>query len=75
MKQKIKQFEGSIIQKNNDYIMVEEVYLQIIYLKSTFDILLSHKINLHEKWIRKFMSVYLKHYTCKMSFDHCYKIV
>jgi hypothetical protein len=49
MKQKIKQFEGSIIQKNNDYIMVEEVYLQIIYLKSTFDILLSHKINLHEK--------------------------
>ncbi len=43
MKQKMKQFEDSIIQNKIDQIVVEDVYLQIIlFLKSTFDILLSH---------------------------------
>jgi hypothetical protein len=48
MKQKIKQFEYSIIQRK-DKIMVENSYLQIILsLKSTFDIVLSHGIKLHQ---------------------------
>jgi hypothetical protein len=39
----MKQFEDSIIQNKIDQIMVEDVYLQtIFFLKSTFDILLSH---------------------------------
>jgi hypothetical protein len=39
MKQKVKQFEDSIVQKKSDQIMVQKVYLQIIiFLKSTFDI-------------------------------------
>jgi hypothetical protein len=39
----MKQFEDSLIQNQIDQIMVEDVYLQIIlFLKSTFDILLSH---------------------------------
>ncbi len=40
-------FEDAIIQKQSDQIMAKEAYLQIILsLKSTFDILLSLKINL-----------------------------
>ncbi len=43
----------NLIHKKSDQIMIEEVYLQIIlFLKSTFDILLSHKINLQQNWIR-----------------------
>jgi hypothetical protein len=41
------------IQKNINQIMVEKLYLWIILcLKSTFDILLSHKINFQSNWIR-----------------------
>jgi hypothetical protein len=48
MKPKIKQFEYSMIQKK-DQIMAENLYLQIILsLKSTFDIVLSHEIKLHQ---------------------------
>jgi hypothetical protein len=47
MKQKIFFFKDDIIQKKSDQIMVKEAYLQIkLSLKSTFDILLFHKINL-----------------------------
>jgi len=46
MKEKMKQFEGSIVQKKIDQIMVPKIYLQIIlFLNSTFDICLSYKIN------------------------------
>ncbi len=55
MKPKIKQFEYSMIQKK-DQIMAENLYLQIILsLKSTFDIVLSHEIKLHQNW---------RHYAC-----------
>jgi hypothetical protein len=37
--------------KNFDQVMVEEVYLNDISLKFTFDILLFHKINLQQNWI------------------------
>jgi hypothetical protein len=48
MKQKIKQFEYLMIQIK-DRIMVENLYLQIVLsLKSTFDIVLSHEIKLHQ---------------------------
>jgi len=39
MKQKIKQFEDSIVLKKSDQIMIQKVYSQIkIVLKSTFEI-------------------------------------
>jgi hypothetical protein len=48
MKQKLKQFEYAMIQKK-DRIMVENLHLQIILsLKSTFDIVLSHEVKLHQ---------------------------
>ncbi len=48
----MKQFEDSLIQNQIDQIMVEDVYLQIIlFLKSTFDILLFCKINFQQNWI------------------------
>jgi len=38
-----------LIHKKSDQIMIEKGYLQIIlFFKSTFDILLSHKINLQQ---------------------------
>jgi hypothetical protein len=47
MKQKIFYFKDDIIQKKSDQTMVKEAYLQIkLFLKSTFDVLLFHKINL-----------------------------
>jgi len=67
---KINQFEDAIIQKKNDQVMVVKVYLWIILsLKFTFNILLSHKNDLQQNWIRI--------YEClqEMLFNHRYKIV
>ncbi len=42
----MKQFEDSIVPKKIDQIMAQKKYLQItLFLKSTFDIFLSYKIN------------------------------
>jgi len=75
MSQKMKQLGDSIIQKKIGSIMVEKVYLwMMLFLKFTFDILLSHKINFQQNWIKNYECL-PKHYTWKMSFDHYSMIV
>jgi hypothetical protein len=57
---KIKQFENVIIQKKSYQIMLKDVYLWILlFLKSTFDIVLSHDNNLQQNWIRIYESLHL----------------
>jgi hypothetical protein len=62
-------WQDSIIQKKCDQTTTKNVYLwTILYLTSTFENLSLTK-SIKDLWM------FTKHYTCKMSFDYCYKIV
>ncbi len=72
---KDKKIENSIIKKKSDKIIFKNSYLQmILFLKYAWILHSIVTLNQSSTKSNKDLWMFKRHYTCKFSFDHCYKL-